>query len=110
MYVDQTASADTMFAVKKHIDDCPDCKRFYNSCKNAEKKMTDICREKLLNPLKNRGSDISQLDQQYARFSRKLKLRRIRHIVIGICVVCGAVAYIISDIAKAINKKKGNNI
>lgn len=110
MYVDETASNDTMLAVKRHIENCPDCKRFYNSCKSAEKKMSDVCREKILNPLKNRGSDISQLDQQFAHLSRKLKMRRIRQMVIGICVLCGVVVYIVSDIIKAVNKKNGNNI
>ena len=106
MCVDKTASSDTMEAVKMHIDICRDCRKFYNSCRNAEYSLSEKGNTFPGNFFSQKGNDISGLDQQYAHFSRKLKTRRIKQIAVAALVLLGMVTYVVSDIVKIINKKR----
>ena len=55
------------------------------------------------------GADISQLDQQYAVLSRKIKMRKIRQTLISIFVLMGMAAYVTIDIINTVKRSKEKN-
>lgn len=108
MYNDGTCSEETAEQVKKHIDSCDDCRRYCDACRRAEKKTQSFSKKNLENTLKEMGADISQLDQQYATLSRKLKLRKIRQTLISVFVLIGMAVYITIDIINTLKRKEKN--
>lgn len=108
MYIDKTVSDETNAAVKTHIDECEDCRKYCEACSRAEKKASEFSKKSLEKTLKDVGADISQLDQQYALLSRKLKLRKIRQTIISIFVLLGMAVYVTLDIINTVKRKEKN--
>ena len=108
MYNDGTCSEETAEQVWEHIETCEDCRKYCDACRRAEKKAHGFSKKNLETTLKEMGADISQLDQQYATLSRKLKLRKIRQTLISVFVLLGMVVYITIDIINTVKRKEKN--
>lgn len=106
MYIDGAASDEAAQMVEKHIGECEDCRKYYDACLRAEKKAKG--KKSVERAMKEIGADISQLDQQYALLSRKLKYRKIRQTVIAIFVLLGMAAYVTIDIINTVKRKEKN--
>lgn len=102
MYVDKTASEDASAAVKEHIKNCPDCRRFCKVCKSYEEKSAFACKEKEINA--------SGVDEKFANFSKRLKKRKIIHIIITSCVIVGMLTYIIIDIVNTAKRRESSSV
>lgn len=108
MYIDETASEETVEQVGQHIKECEDCKRYYDACRRADKKAQEFSKKSLEKTLKDVGADISQLDQQYALLSRKLKMRKIRQTLISVFVLLGMGIYVALDIINTVKNREKN--
>ena len=106
MYIDNTASDETMRHVKAHIEECDDCRKYYDACLRADK--GNFSKNSIEKTLKDVGADISQLDQQYAVLSRKMKQRKARQMLISIFVLLGMAVYVTLDIIHTIKRKEKN--
>ena len=107
MYVDRTASDETIEAVKNHLRTCRDCETYCKACKRLEEKNEGFLfgREKAKRLIREKTGDIADLDRQFASLSRKLKLRKIRQTVIAELVLMGMAAYVVVDIVNAAKNK-----
>ena len=108
MYNDGTCSEESAKQIKSHIDGCEDCRRYCDACRRAEKKAQGFSKKNLEQAVREMGADISQLDQQYATLSRKLKLRKVRQTLISVFVIAGMVLYITIDIINTLKRKEKN--
>ncbi len=106
MYIDNTASQKTAETVEEHIKECEDCAKYCRACRKAEKKQDNLSKKSLEAAMKEVGADISQLDQQYAHLSRKIKLRKIRQTLISIFVLVGMAVYVTIDIINTVKRKE----
>lgn len=107
MYTDKTASCETALAVKEHLASCPECSAYYDGCKRIEYREKNGFAMKDGTFNKNCGSEITNLDREFASFSGKLKKRRIRQYMIAVFLLLSAAAYITVDIIKTVNRKHG---
>lgn len=108
MYIDKTASEETVEQVALHLAECEDCKRYHDACVRADKKTRTVSKKTVERAMKEVGADISQLDQQYAILSRKIKLRKIRQTLISIFVLVGMAVYVTVDIINTVKRKEKN--
>ncbi|MBQ8758984.1 MAG: zf-HC2 domain-containing protein [Clostridia bacterium] len=108
MYIDKTASDETVEQVKIHLQECEDCRRYCEACKKADKRAEKVSKKSLEKTMRDVGADISQLDQQYALLSRKLKTRKIRQTLISIFVLLGMAVYVTLDIINTVKRKEKN--
>lgn len=108
MYIDKTASDETAEQVRKHLQECEDCRKYCDACRKADKKAEKVTKKSLEEAVKDMGADISQLDQQYALLSRKLKTRKIRQTLISIFVLLGMAVYVTLDIINTVKRKEKN--
>ena len=106
MYADKTASNDTVKLIDEHIENCPECKRFLNSCKKTEKKCTLSKRqtEKLREKLSCIEADIPSADTEFVRLSNRLKKRKLCRMLISAAVAACMLAYIVADVVFSIKK------
>ena len=109
MYIDKTASDETAEQVELHLAGCEECKKYYDACVRAEKKTRNLSKKTVEAAMKEVGADISQLDQQYAVLSRKIKMRKIRQTLISIFVLIGMAVYVATDIVNTIKRSKEKN-
>ena len=109
MYIDKTASEETAEEVALHLAECEECKKYYDACVRAEKKTKNLSKKTVEAAMKEVGADISQLDQQYAVLSRKIKMRKIRQTLISIFVLMGMAAYVTIDIINTVKRSKEKN-
>jgi predicted anti-sigma-YlaC factor YlaD len=109
MYIDKTASEETAEEVALHLTECEECKKYYDACVRAEKKTKNLSKKTVEAAMKEVGADISQLDQQYAVLSRKIKMRKIRQTLISIFVLMGMAAYVTIDIINTVKRSKEKN-
>lgn len=109
MYIDKTASDETCEQVESHLAECDECRRYCDACIRADKKERNLSKKTLERAMKDVGADISQLDQQYAVLSKKIKLRKIRQTIISIFVLLGMAAYVTIDIINTVKRSKEKN-
>lgn len=104
MYTDKTASYETELEVGAHLESCPECRAYYEGCKRIEarEKHGFEMIEGYVN--KNCGSEISNLDREFALFSGKLKKRRTRQNIIAALLLVGMIVYVVLDIIKTRSK------
>lgn len=103
--VDGAASKESERAVREHIKKCRACKKYYNSYRINENEPIANKKE-YLSSLEEKGEDISQLDQQFAVLSKKLKARNKRRRFIFIFALCALAVYVVSDAVKLIKSLK----
>lgn len=105
MYADKTASCETAVAVKEHIASCPECRAYFEGIQRIENRQKQgfNAKESYIN--RNCGSEISNLDREFASFSGKLKRRRTRQYIIGVLVLLSMAVYVTLDIIKTVNRK-----
>lgn len=108
MYNDGTCSEESENRVRSHIEECEQCRKYRDACLRAEKKAQSFSKKNLEAAVKEMGADISQLDQQFAHLSRKLKLRKIRQTLISVFVLLGMAVYITIDIINTVKRKENN--
>ena len=103
MYIDKTASDETLEAVKNHIKDCDDCKRFYKSCKATEER---VAKRNLFSASDPDLKEVQMPEESYFNFSQKLKKRKNIHTIIAACIFAAMTAYIVVDIINALKRKE----
>ena len=103
MYIDKTASDETLEAVKNHIKDCPDCKRFYKSCKATEER---VAKRNLFSDSDPDFKEVQMPEDSYFSFSRKLKKRKNIHTIIAACIFAAMATYIVVDIINSVKGKE----
>ena len=103
MCVDNTASADAAAEVNRHIGSCPRCRQFYNSCRLSEKKWSMIDKERFSSAFKNQDVDV---DAEFADFSKKLKAKKRRQLIISMAVLLALAAHVTVDIIKLVKRKR----
>lgn len=108
MYTDKTASFETTMAVKEHLENCSECRAYYEGCKRIENKEKQSFYNNESTANRNCASQISNLDREFASFSGKLKKRRIRQNIIAVFVLVAMAVYVVLDIMKTQNKTKDN--
>lgn len=109
MYADKSASDETRVLVENHIKDCPSCKRFLKSCNNTESKSVFSGKDinKLRDKLRCAECDISSVDAEFARLSRRIKKRNTRRTLISVFVCAAMLIYIVTDIINTVKKSGG---
>jgi predicted anti-sigma-YlaC factor YlaD len=110
MYADKSASEETRILVENHIKECPSCKSFLKSCNKTESKSVFSGKDinKIRDKLKCAECDISSVDAEFARLSRRIKKRNTRRNLISILVCAAMLAYIVTDIINTVKKSGGN--
>lgn len=105
--IDEIASKESARAVREHIRKCRACKKYYNSYK-INKDEPIVNKKEYLSSLEEKGEDISQIDQQFAVLSKKLKARKRRRNFISLFVLSALAVYVISDTVKFIKNLVDN--
>lgn len=103
MYVDKTASEDAANAVSEHIKTCPECRRFCKVCKSYEEKVAAASE-------KSSSAKPSGIDEQFASLSKKLKKRKLIHIITISCVLAGMLTYIVIDILNTAKRRDNSEV
>jgi predicted anti-sigma-YlaC factor YlaD len=105
MYVDKTASEETIEAVSNHIKTCTDCRNFCRFCRAAEDRSRHVNNENVIHFIKQKESK-DEIEEKYATLSRKLKRRKTLHIILSALVVAGLAAYVVADLINSSKNKQ----